>query len=305
MVNIKEANEDIKKIAARNNAAVFVVGDMFNEQIDNNFHYDYQRLIDEVSKANGRDMTAELIEQDILSPLPYGEYEINFGYGEYTAGQYKTAGNIAIISSLDDDIGVLYHEAGHILQNEYNLFDDKELSNKYGKSLNFKDSFKYQSFLKEQHSESFAFAAMMLRSEKAFDLAKSVIKAWKSGVKRSALAFSKTSDSYNNNNAAFYATFPVMIKTIRECLKIRRQGQTQQFFTPDGRLDDKKLALLCQDIVYKSAYSPQKFKNFFIENLQDKTNKIDYIYKKGKMHVLKGLAFFVPNNKDWDKVKQK
>ena len=89
MVNIKEANEDIKKIAARNNAAVFVVGDMFNEQIDNNFHYDYQRLIDEVSKANGRDMTAELIEQDILSPLPYGEYEINFGYGEYTADNIK------------------------------------------------------------------------------------------------------------------------------------------------------------------------------------------------------------------------
>lgn len=72
---------------------------MFNEQIDNNFHYDYQRLIDEVSKANGRDMTAELIEQDILSPLPYGEYEINFGYGEYTAGQYKTAGNIALFLS--------------------------------------------------------------------------------------------------------------------------------------------------------------------------------------------------------------
>ena len=86
---------------------------------------------------------------------------------------------------------------------------------------------------------------------------------------------------------------------------IRRQGQTQQFFTPDGRLDDKKLALLCQDIVYKSAYSPQKFKNFFIENLQDKTNKIDYIYKKEKMRFLKGLAFFVPNDTDWDKVKQK
>ena len=305
MVNIKEANEDIKKIAARNNTAVFIVGDMFNEQINNNFHYDYQRLIDEVSKANGRDMTRELIEQDILSPLPYGEYEINFDYGKNTAGQYKNAGNIALISSLYDDIGVLYHEAGHILQTEYNLFNDKELNNKYGKSLSFKDIFKYKSFLKEQHSESFAFAAMMLRSEKAFDLAKSAIKAWKRGVKHSALAFSKTSDSYNNNNAAFYATFPVMIKTIRECLKIRRQGQTQQFFTPDGRLDDKKLALLCQDIVYKSAYSPQKFKNFFIENLQDKTNKIDYIYKKGKMHFLKGLAFFVPNNKDWDKVKQK
>lgn len=38
MVNIKEANEDIKNIAARNNVAVFALGDLFNDKIDNHFH---------------------------------------------------------------------------------------------------------------------------------------------------------------------------------------------------------------------------------------------------------------------------
>ena len=87
MVNIKEANEDIKRIATRNNVAVFSTTDLFNDKINNHFHYDYQKVIDEVSRLNGRDMTQELINSGYLLPLPNGEYEINLQYDINTIGQ--------------------------------------------------------------------------------------------------------------------------------------------------------------------------------------------------------------------------
>lgn len=50
MIDIKKVNDDISKIAARNNVAVFVIGDLFNKNVKNNFHYDYQKFIQEVSR---------------------------------------------------------------------------------------------------------------------------------------------------------------------------------------------------------------------------------------------------------------
>lgn len=56
---------------------MFSVEALFNDKINNHFHYDYQKVIDEVSRINGRDMTQELVESGYLRPLPHGEYEIN------------------------------------------------------------------------------------------------------------------------------------------------------------------------------------------------------------------------------------
>ena len=303
MIDIKEVNDDISKIAAQNNVAVFVLGDLFNENVKNHFHYDYQKFIQEVSRIYGRDMTQELINLGYLRPLPYGEYEINLKYNDNTMGQKDST--ISIISSLSDDLQVLYHEAAHVLQNEYNLFQDKDIQNKYGKDLNSDDIYDYKLFLGEQHAESFSYAAMMLRSKNPLQFAKVAFQAWRDGVSRSHSAFTSTSDNYKGKNASsYYATFPVMIKTIKKCFKIHRTGKTKDFFSKDGRLDDKKVALMCQDIVYQSAYSPQRFKSFFKSRLKDKADKLDYIYKKGKMKFLKTLAFFKPEEQGYYEAKE-
>lgn len=39
MIDIKKVNDDISKIAARNNVAVFVLGDLFNKNVKNHYKY--------------------------------------------------------------------------------------------------------------------------------------------------------------------------------------------------------------------------------------------------------------------------
>ncbi len=299
MVDIKEANEDVKIIAARNNIAVFVFDDLFNKDVNNHFHYDYKKFIAEVSRVKRRDMTNELIDNGYLLPLPYGEYEINLKYR--SIGMGRSDKNLSVISSLADDIRILYHETAHVLQDEYRLFSQDDLKQKYGEDI-YKDPEinKFKHFLREQHAECFSYMAMMLRSEKPLEFAKMAVKAWQNGVFRSYSAFVSVSKDYTGNNvSAYYATFPVMIKTIKECFKIYKSGKNKDFFTKDGRLDDKKIALKCQDIVFRSAYSFQRFKSFFADRLKNKANKIDFIYKKGKMKFLKTLVFFIPNEQNY------
>ena len=293
MVNIKEANEDIKRIATRNNVAVFSTTDLFNDKINNHFHYDYQKVIDEVSRLNGRDMTQELINSGYLLPLPNGEYEINLQYDINTIGQKDK--KVSLISAPDNDLMTSYREAAYILQDEYNLFPDDTLQYKYNDAI-FLDIERqeYKSFLRDQHAKCFSYAAMMLRSDNPQEFAQNALRAWKEGL----------SDTNSDLNNLSKASFPVMAAILKRCLEICNSGKSKEFFTPDGRLDDQKLSLLCQDIVYQNAYSPQKFQSSLGKDLHNQNNQSDLVYEQAQQKLLKYLAVLTPEADEYWDVKE-
>ena len=293
MVNISEANKDIKAIAARNNVAMFSVGDLFNDKINNHFHYDYQKVIDEVSRINGRDMTQELIDSDYLRPLPHGEYEINLQYDINTIGQRNK--KVSLISAADNDLMTSYKEAAYILQDEHKLFQKDTLKNRYDKEMYIdRDIDDYQSFLKDLHAKSFSYAAMMLRSDNPQEFAKNALLAWKEGM----------SEAKGDDQNISHATFPVMAATLKNVLEICKSGQGKKFFTEDGRLDDKKLSHLCQDMVYQNAYSPEKFNDSFEKNLYAPDKQFDHVFEKARKKLLKCMAVLTPETDEYWNIKE-
>lgn len=82
MVKVSDINKDIRSISDKVGVAVFAYDDIHNENINNEFHYDYERVIAEVSRLQQiapEEAEKMLVEWRILKPLPGGEYEVDVG----------------------------------------------------------------------------------------------------------------------------------------------------------------------------------------------------------------------------------
>jgi len=295
MVKAREVNRDIRSIAAKVKTAVFSYDDIHNSGINNEYHYDYEKIIKEVAKINDWDdekAKHELIKLGILSPLPNGEYKVEVGTTTKNGGGLNYHGTTFFTLS-NDAYEVKYHELAHSLQLKYNLFDDEKIGKLYrtsakgideGKADDLQvDKIEYKQYLKEMHSESFAYAAMMLRAENPLDFAKQVYKAYNDARLKNLsgfFSFGKTEYGGDNNNDKFYATFPVMKETIKAVFKIRKQGKVKDFFDKDGVLKDEKLAKLCEQAVIKSAYSPRTLNSFFKYRILDGHNDVEHGWRK-------------------------
>ncbi len=284
MVKASDINKDIRSIAEKVGVAVFSYDDIHNEGINNEFHYDYERVIAEVSrlqKITPKEAEAQLVKQGILKPLPGGEYEVDVG-GTTRGGGGINYGS-AFFSLSSKDYQVKYHELAHSLQSEYGLFDDEKLNRLYetaekglkdgeNKEDKLLDRWDYFLYLNEMHSETFSYAALMLRAENRRDFLWQASQAYKSAIDRNStavLSFGKTEYGAGNNNSKFYAIKPVMKPMIKAIWKIRKEGRQGEFFDENGVLKDEKLARLCEEVVMKNAYSPRTLKSFFEYNVLD------------------------------------
>ena len=285
MVKASDINKDIRSIAEKVGVAVFSYDDIHNEGINNEFHYDYERVIAEVSrlqKITPKEAEAQLVERGILKLLPGGEYEVNVG------GTTRDGGGInygsAFFSLSSKDYQIKYHELAHSLQGKYGLFDDEKLNRLYetaekglkdgeNKEDKLLDRGNYYNYLKEMHSETFSYAALMLRAENRRDFLWQASQAYNSAINRNltaVLSFGKTEYGVDGqNNSKFYATKPVMKPMIKAIWKIRKEGRQGEFFDENGVLKDEKLARLCEEVVMKNAYSPRTLKSFFEYNVLD------------------------------------
>lgn len=285
MVKASDINKDIRSIGEKVGVAVFSYDDIHNENINNEFHYDYERVIAEVSrlqKIAPEEAEAQLVKRGVLRPLPGGEYEVDVG------GTTRNGGGInygsAFFSLSSKDYQIKYHELGHSLQDKYGLFDDEKMNRLYetaekglkngeNKEDKLLDRGNYHQYLMEMHSETFAYAALMLRAENRRDFLWQASQAYNSAISRNvdaALSFGKTEYSTDGgNNSKFYATKPVMKPMIKAIWKIRKEGRQGEFFDENGVLKDEKLARLCEEVVVKNAYSPRTLKSFFEYRITD------------------------------------
>lgn len=156
---------------------MFSYDDIHNENINNEFHYDYEKVIAEVSrlqKITPEEAEARLLESEVLRPLPGGEYEVDVGSSTRGGGGLNRGDVFFNFSS--KEYHVKYHELAHSLQNAYGLFDDEKMNRLYetaekglksgeDKGNKLLDRGDYHCYLKEMHSETFSYAALMLRAE--------------------------------------------------------------------------------------------------------------------------------------------
>lgn len=284
MVKATDINKDIKSIAEKVGTAVFSYNEIHNSKIKNNFHYDYQKVIDEVSRLNGRDMTEELVGRGLLQPLPNGEYKVNVGNSTRNGGGLNYAGT-AFFSFSPQDYQTIYHELAHSLQRTYDLFNKEKMDRVYAeaeKKLGGKekaegkliDRGEYSRYLNEMHSESFAYAALMLRAKNPMDFAWQALKTYGNGVSHnfaSLLDFRKQDYEGDKASTKYYTSYSVMKETIKQIWKIRKAKKQGDFFDENGVLKDEKLARLSEQTVIKSAYTPRTLNTLFKNKFFSKT----------------------------------
>ncbi len=285
MVKAADINKDIKSIAEKVGTAVFSYDEIHNSGIKNTFHYDYQKVIDEVSRLNGRDMTEELVDRGILTLLPEGEYRVNVGTSTKNGGGLNYYG-MAFFSFSSKDYRTKYHELAHSLQQHYGLFNEETVDKMYAQAADklggakkaegkFVDRSDYMLYLNEMHSESFAYAALMLRAKNPLDLANQTIKTYVAGVVRnfdSLFDFRKPKYGGDNANTKYYTSYSVMKETIKQVWKVRLAKKRKEFFNADGVLDDEKLAKFTEQAVIKSAYTPRTLNTLFKNKFFSKTS---------------------------------
>lgn len=278
MVKINDIEKDIKSLAHKFKIAVFNYDEIHNPNVDNQFHYDYKKVIKEVAKnQNMEESDAELIllNQGILHPLPNGEYEIDVGRTTRAGGGVNYGGNI-FFSFSKNDYHTQYHELAHTLQSQYDLFDDSKIDSLYKRSESgiknkqnaekkLIDKTTYHNYLNEMHSEVFASAALMLRAENRRDFWWQAGQAYNMSINRNANAFMdmQKQEYATNHSSKFYSTKSVMRPLIKEIYKIRKSGQLNSYFDENGVINAEKLARLCEDVVIKNAYSPRTLNSFF------------------------------------------
>ena len=294
MVKARDINKDIKAISEKVGVAVFAYEDIFHPKVKNEFHYDFEKVIAEcanVKKISHEEAEKNLIEAKVLKPLPNGEYKIDVGESTRNGGGINYSE--VFFSFNQSDYRTKYHELAHSLQDKYDLFNEENVQKQYdaaGKGLSdeqkkdlLADKGDYNHYLKEMHSESFSYAAMMLRSSNSLDFIRQMSAAYNAGSVRNLLATIDFGEpEYGSNSlhsSKFYATRPVMKATIKAIKKIRKEGKVNEFFDEKGVIRDEKLARLCENIVLDSAYSPRTLNSFFKHKIFDKNNKTEHRWR--------------------------
>ena len=278
MVKASNIEKDIKGLAKKHKIAVFNYDEIHNQNVDNQFHYDYKKVIKEVAQNTGQEESqAEqtLTERGILVPLPNGEYEVDVGRSTQGGGGINYGGDV-FFSYSKNDYHTQYHELAHTLQHQYNLFDEEKVNKLYEHSESgiknkqkidkkIIDRSTYLRYLGELHSEVFASAALMLRAENRRDFWWQAAQAYNMGINRNANAIIdiKKQEYDSKHNSKFYSTKSVMRPLIKEIYKIRKSGELGSYFDKDGVIDSEKLAKLCEGVVLKNAYSPRTLNSFF------------------------------------------
>lgn len=278
---IASIEQDIAAMSKETGTAVFSYDEIHHSKVDNELHYDYQKVIDGVSKAQNitaNEAEERLLERGVLRPMPNGEYVVNVG-GATRDGGGTNYGGLAFFTFSKEDAHSQYHEMAHSYQKQENLFDEDKLDKMYAisekglderdnKSDKLADRNTYKSYLREVHADVFAQTALMLREKSTFGFAKQALYAQSHGESRNAEGvLAGVLDEGLGEKAKLYACKPVIHAAIKEVAAIRKAGQRADYFNPDGTLNAEKVSGLCERLVLDNAYSPRTYKAFVDYNL--------------------------------------
>lgn len=289
--------KDLTAMSAETGTAMFSYNELHHSKAGGELHCDYKKVIDGVSKAQKithSEAEKKLLECEALRPLPNGEYAVDVGYTTRNGGGRNHGGTVFFTFS-DSDIHNKYHEMAHSYQKQGNLFDDAKLDKMYAvseqglktgesKEEKLADKETYKTYLKEAHSEIFAQTALMLRKRTTLGFMEQALYAQSYGEARNAEGFiAGIMDKDSGNKAKLYACKPVMHAAIKEVAAIRKAGKRAEYFNPDGTLNAKKVATLCEKIVLDNAYSPRTYKAFVENDFNDTHSPQEKDWKKGTL----------------------
>lgn len=112
---IASIEQDIAAMSKETGTAVFSYDEIHHSKVDNELHYDYQKVIDGVSKAQNitaNEAEERLLERGVLRPMPNGEYVVNVG-GATRDGGGTNYGGLAFFTFSKEDAHSQYHEMAH------------------------------------------------------------------------------------------------------------------------------------------------------------------------------------------------
>ncbi|MBO6281099.1 MAG: hypothetical protein J6N49_01065 [Alphaproteobacteria bacterium] len=300
-MDYEQIRNDIEQISKEVGVAVIAYDDIHNDTINNEFHYDFERVINEVSRTQGisyEEAEAILVKDNVLKPLPGGEYEVDVG----TSTRYGGGLNYGDVffSSSSKDYHTTLHELAHSLQSEFGMFAEEKIDKLYDNAKTglredeyddkLLDRGNYNLFLNEQHADCFGSAVLLLRAESAVDFYKQTLDAKNmadASIISGALSFGETNFGADENSSKFYANRPVIYALIKEIKNIRKEGRREEYFNENGTINAEKIAKLCENIVMENTYSPRTLKAFFDYNITDGHSEAEHGWRRD---VLKSMT---------------
>jgi len=163
------------------------------------------------------------------------------------------------------DKHTIYHEAAHLYQFEYNMF-------------NVRYRGEYETYLSETHANAFAAMVLLLKSPNILEYKKQKLSLFAGAV-----------DTVNDKRKKmlYYLSLPIELELIKQ---IRRQGRKNvcDKFSKKGRLDFKKIAFWTADLVRKYGFSREEF-----SDIQKGKAVLSYelLKRKAKAYRILGKAF--------------
>ena len=163
------------------------------------------------------------------------------------------------------DYHTIYHEAGHLYQFEYNIF-------------NVRWRGEYETYLSETHANTFAAMVLLLKSQNMIEYKK----------KRLALfAYGISTINDKRKKLLYYTSLPVELELMKIVRKEGRKNMRLKF-SKKGNLDFKKIAFFTAALVRKYGFTQEEFKEIqegsFVRNYEN-------LKRKAKAHRILGKAF--------------
>lgn len=267
MFNIEKINNDIKAISEEVEMPIFSYEEIHREGTGNHFNYDYQQVIDGVSRIHGCDMTKALIFDNILIPLPYGEYEVNVGDSTIYGGATNYS-NMAIFVFGKNDYQTKLHELAHSLVDKYNFLNDEfidELYAKDGKVIKKRefDRSNYKIYIEELFADIYSYSLLLLRTDNWKDFAKLAKKSYFKSILEQKDALTDKSKSYAGCSDKFYTYYPVLKEAIRRIYKLKKKNKADTFLDKNSNINAQAWGKFVEYIVKDNAYTPQNYRSFF------------------------------------------
>lgn len=272
MVDEAFVRKDFEALAQYTKTPFFAYNDIHNENVPTASRYDYSRIISELSKLNGWseiDTIKKLMDIDVLKYLSDGEFAVNVETSTRNGGGINCSGVVLFVYDYSDS-ATTYHEYAHSLQKITNVFDTDTVKKMYDNvGENYDETRQseigdYVSYLNEMHSEAFAYSVLLLRAKDTTEFLEIAKQSLDYAMAQTEIGNKEKDTRYASEGASskYYASYPVMKKTIEQILKIRATKKQQKYFDENGVINFLEINDLAKQIVADSAYSPKQFNMF-------------------------------------------
>ena len=266
MLSKKEVISDLNTICAQTKAHWLCYDDIHTVDLN----VDAERYLKELKRIGYS--TTDSLAVGYVDLAYGGGLEINHleeanGGGYTLNGKNNNKNRLVVLSGSLRlmDYHTIYHEAGHLYQFEYNIF-------------NVRWRGEYETYLSETHANTFAAMVLLLKSQNMIEYKKKRLALFANGV---------NTLSDKRKKLLYYTSLPVELELMKI---VRKEGRNNMRlkFSKKGNLDFKKIVFFTAGLVRKYGFTKEEFKKIqegsFVQNYEN-------LKQKAKAHRILGKAF--------------